>query len=261
MSLSYGPPAAGRRRVQLLARGRPEAPHLLRRLRAAAAGDARRRAAAGHRAGEAAVRDRDRPVPYVPLEDFDQARLERTEHSTHCPFKGDASYWSVGEHENVVWAYEDPQASAPWLTGYAAVYFNRMDGWLVEDEPVFSAPARPVPPRRRARRARVPVTVSADGEVIAQLRRAAAAVRDRPAGAAVPARATGCRLTRSDEGADARARTRARRPTGRCRGSRTRRGATRRRCPRRQAIAGHVAFDPSLVDVELSAGSGLRERR
>src|SRR5262249_31843074 len=78
-----------------------------------------------------------KPVPHIPLEDFHQARLVRTDHSTHCPFKGDASYWSVGEHENVVWAYESPLTPAPWLQGYAAVYFKRMDRWLVEDEEAF----------------------------------------------------------------------------------------------------------------------------
>jgi uncharacterized protein (DUF427 family) len=78
------------------------------------------------------------PVPYVPLEDFDAELLTRTDHATHCPFKGDASYWSVGGRENLVWAYEDPRPESAWLSGYAAVYFNRVDGWLVEDEPVFA---------------------------------------------------------------------------------------------------------------------------
>ena len=52
------------------------------------------------------------PVVYAPLEDFDASLLERTDHSTHCPFKGDASYWTVRAGdvvlENAVWAYEDP---------------------------------------------------------------------------------------------------------------------------------------------------------
>src|SRR4051812_26090136 len=52
------------------------------------------------------------PVPYIPLEDFDAGLLERTGHSTHCPFKGDASYWTIhaGDRveENAVWAYEAP---------------------------------------------------------------------------------------------------------------------------------------------------------
>jgi uncharacterized protein (DUF427 family) len=109
-------------------------------------------------------------VPYVPLEDFDTSRLRRTDHSTHCPFKGDASYWSVDDAENVVWAYEDPKPEAAWLKGYAAVYFKRMDGWLVEDEPVFHElrdPYHRVDVHRSSRR----VAVSSDGTVIARSER------------------------------------------------------------------------------------------
>ena len=107
------------------------------------------------------------PVPYIPLDDFDTSRLRQTDHSTHCPFKGDASYWSVDGEENVVWTYEDPIPEAAWLKGYAAVYFKRMDGWLVEDEPVFSHLRDPyhrvdIYPSSRA------VTVTANGEVVAR---------------------------------------------------------------------------------------------
>jgi len=80
------------------------------------------------------------PVAYVPLEDFDAGLLERTQTSTHCPFKGDASYWSlrVGDEqrEDAVWAYEQPLEQASWLRGYAALAFHRADRWMVEDEPI-----------------------------------------------------------------------------------------------------------------------------
>jgi len=198
------------------------------------------------------------PVAYVPLEDFDQARMERTEHSTHCPFKGDASYWSVGEHENIVWAYEEPLESAPFLTGYAAVYFNRMDGWLVEDEPVFSALRDPFHRVDVVESSRA-VTVSAGGEVITQ--------SDAPLllfETGLPARPylsrDGLPLTRSEK-----------EPTT-CpyKGTATywslpgienAAWSYESPLPEAAAIAGLVAFDPSLVDVEISAGSGLRERR
>jgi len=79
-----------------------------------------------------------RPVAYVPLDDFDASILERTATTTYCPFKGDATYWSirVGEdlREDAVWSYEDPIDSALWLKGFAALYFNKADHWLVEDE-------------------------------------------------------------------------------------------------------------------------------
>ena len=79
------------------------------------------------------------PVAYVPLEDFDEALLARTESSTHCPFKGDASYWTlqVGDdvREDAVWAYEQPLEQAAWLRGFAALAHARADRWMVEDEP------------------------------------------------------------------------------------------------------------------------------
>jgi uncharacterized protein (DUF427 family) len=80
------------------------------------------------------------PVLYVPIEDLDASLLEPTDHSTHCPFKGDASYWSlrVGDRvaENAVWTYREPLEAAPWLRGYAALYWNRVDTWLEEDDEV-----------------------------------------------------------------------------------------------------------------------------
>jgi uncharacterized protein (DUF427 family) len=48
-------------------------------------------------------------VYYIPREDVKMERLARTAHSTHCPFQGDASYFSlVDGPENAVWSYEAP---------------------------------------------------------------------------------------------------------------------------------------------------------
>ena len=48
-------------------------------------------------------------VYYIPRRDVRMDRLERSSHRTHCPFKGDASYFSVaGGPENAVWSYEAP---------------------------------------------------------------------------------------------------------------------------------------------------------
>ncbi|MEY2514889.1 MAG: hypothetical protein QOJ89_2247 [bacterium] len=81
-----------------------------------------------------------RPVAYVPLHDFDTGLLERTQTSTHCPFKGDASYWTLraGDdvREDAVWAYEQPLEEAAWLRGYAALAATKADRWMVEDEQV-----------------------------------------------------------------------------------------------------------------------------
>lgn len=78
------------------------------------------------------------PRLYAPLEDFDADLLTRTDHTTHCPFKGDAGYWSVSvdgtARENAVWAYPEPIAQAPWLAGYASMYHGKADAWWVEDE-------------------------------------------------------------------------------------------------------------------------------
>lgn len=80
------------------------------------------------------------PVLYFPEEDLRSDLLEPSDHSTHCPFKGDASYRSirVGDRvaENAVWYYPEPLEGATWLRGYAAIYWNLMDAWLDEDEEV-----------------------------------------------------------------------------------------------------------------------------
>ncbi|WP_214368244.1 DUF427 domain-containing protein [Pseudonocardia sp. H11422] len=81
------------------------------------------------------------PMLYVPLAEFDRSLLEATEHTTHCPFKGDASYHSVrvGDRvaENAIWSYPAPKADASWLAGYASMYWSAADAWYDEDEQVF----------------------------------------------------------------------------------------------------------------------------
>jgi uncharacterized protein (DUF427 family) len=110
----------------------------------------------------------------VPLEDLRTDALERTDHSTHCPFKGDASYWSlrVGDRvaENAVWAYEDPLPDAEWLRGLASVYPERVDAWFDEDEEIdghLRDPYHRVDARRSSRR----VEVRANGDVVARSER------------------------------------------------------------------------------------------
>jgi uncharacterized protein (DUF427 family) len=104
------------------------------------------------------------PRVYVPLEDLDGAVLERTDTTTHCPFKGDASYWSLrlGSRvvEDAVWAYESPLPDASWLGGFASLYWEKADAWLVEDERVFGRlkdPYHRVDVSETSRRARVTV--------------------------------------------------------------------------------------------------------
>lgn len=71
------------------------------------------------------------PVYYIPREDVDMSLLERTDHATYCPYKGDASYYSIrtGESraENAVWTYEDPYQHVVAIKDYVAFYPDRVD--------------------------------------------------------------------------------------------------------------------------------------
>lgn len=110
-------------------------------------------------------------VLYVPLDDIRDDLIEATDHTTHCPFKGDASYWTVraGDRveENVLWGYPEPIEGAPFLAGYAAAYFGRIDAWFEEDEPVFAGFKNPYH-RVDTLRSSARVTVRANGEVVAE---------------------------------------------------------------------------------------------
>jgi uncharacterized protein (DUF427 family) len=76
------------------------------------------------------------PVYYFPREDVAMDRLTATEHQTFCPFKGNASYWTVdaaGEaSENTVWGYLDPFDEAKGLKGCLAFYEDRV-AWEISD--------------------------------------------------------------------------------------------------------------------------------
>lgn len=71
------------------------------------------------------------PVTYFPRRDVRFDLLEATSHQTFCPFKGDASYWTIragdAVRENAVWGYEDPFAEAEKLAGYVAFYADRVE--------------------------------------------------------------------------------------------------------------------------------------
>jgi uncharacterized protein (DUF427 family) len=111
------------------------------------------------------------PVLYVPVEDVRQDLISRTDHSTYCPFKGDATYWSVGDAENVLWGYEQPIDSASWLRGYVAAYWDRFDAWYEEDE-LLRTKLRDPYHRIDVRETSAHVTVRANGETVAESGRA-----------------------------------------------------------------------------------------
>ncbi|MBN8631866.1 MAG: DUF427 domain-containing protein [Rhodobacterales bacterium] len=70
------------------------------------------------------------PVIYVPREDIDMRRLVRTDHATKCPWKGQASYFSIkgdfGMLANAVWSYETPLPAVADIAGYLAFYPDRV---------------------------------------------------------------------------------------------------------------------------------------
>lgn len=70
-------------------------------------------------------------VLYIPRKDVDMARLERTDHTTYCPYKGDCAYFSIpagGERSvNAVWTYEDPYEAVAPIKDHLAFYTDRVD--------------------------------------------------------------------------------------------------------------------------------------
>lgn len=78
------------------------------------------------------------PVHYIPATDADMACFERTDHATHCPFKGDASYFSLRVSDrvatNAVWTYESPYPAVAAIAGHLAFYRDRVDAIETIDE-------------------------------------------------------------------------------------------------------------------------------
>lgn len=71
------------------------------------------------------------PVNYIPRKDVDMALLERTDHATYCPYKGDCAYFNIplgGQRTlNAVWTYEDPYAAVVLIKDHLAFYPDRVD--------------------------------------------------------------------------------------------------------------------------------------
>ena len=70
-------------------------------------------------------------VQYIPREDVDFAQLERTDHATYCPYKGDCTYYSVSaggkKSVNAVWTYEDPYPAVAQIRDHVAFHPDRVD--------------------------------------------------------------------------------------------------------------------------------------
>jgi uncharacterized protein (DUF427 family) len=111
------------------------------------------------------------PVYYFPEADVRMDLLRPSDLRTRCPFKGDASHWTleaggqVAEH--AAWSYPDPIEGAPALAGYVAFYWNKLDRWFEEDERAIvhaRDPYHRIDVLQSSRRIRVLL----DGEVLAQ---------------------------------------------------------------------------------------------
>jgi uncharacterized protein (DUF427 family) len=72
-----------------------------------------------------------RPVFYLPLDAVDADVLQPTSHTTYCPFKGDASYYSLVDGddvaENAVWSYVTPYDAVSEIAGRVAFYPDRVE--------------------------------------------------------------------------------------------------------------------------------------
>ncbi|WP_436775318.1 DUF427 domain-containing protein [Yinghuangia sp. YIM S09857] len=69
---------------------------------------------------------------YLPPEDVAMDALEPTDTRTHCPFKGDASYWSYRDEaghvtSDVAWAYQEPLAEVAAIKGHLCFYGDKAD--------------------------------------------------------------------------------------------------------------------------------------
>ena len=76
-------------------------------------------------------------VRYIPRKDVDMAALSRSDKHTYCPYKGEASYYSItdgGERSiDAIWTYETPHEAMLRIENHLAFYPNRVDGIEVED--------------------------------------------------------------------------------------------------------------------------------
>ena len=76
-------------------------------------------------------------VQYIPRKDVDMALLQRTDHSTYCPYKGDCAYFSIpiggARATNAVWTYEGPFAAVADIKDHLAFYPDRVDS--IEEQP------------------------------------------------------------------------------------------------------------------------------
>jgi uncharacterized protein (DUF427 family) len=95
------------------------------------------------------------PVVYFPRADVSMDYMRRTDRSTHCPYKGDAAYYTLlmdGHFaENAVWTYEDPFPAMSEIEGRLAFYPDKIEVYAVDDAAVNPHPAERVAPPAEGR--------------------------------------------------------------------------------------------------------------
>jgi uncharacterized protein (DUF427 family) len=76
-------------------------------------------------------------VHYIPRGDVDMTALERSDHASYCPYKGDAAYYSIpaggARSDNAVWTYEAPYEAVAAIREHLAFYPSRVDAIEVSD--------------------------------------------------------------------------------------------------------------------------------
>ena len=74
---------------------------------------------------------------YIPRKDVDMSLLERSDHASYCPYKGDAAYYGIpaagAQGANAVWTYEAAYPAVAGIEGHLAFYPDRVD--ITEDQP------------------------------------------------------------------------------------------------------------------------------
>lgn len=79
------------------------------------------------------------PVQYIPRADVDFSVLQRTDHATYCPYKGDCAYYSIevggDRRENAVWTYEHPYDAVAPIKDHVAFYPNQVQ--IALDQPAL----------------------------------------------------------------------------------------------------------------------------
>jgi uncharacterized protein (DUF427 family) len=71
------------------------------------------------------------PVRYIPLADVDRSQLRNSETTTYCPYKGEASYYSItadiAQGDNAIWFYDQPYSAVEPIRGHVAFYADRVE--------------------------------------------------------------------------------------------------------------------------------------